>query len=134
MAWQQITATTTLTAVSAFQGALAYVPYIEERDSPEGEIFEVINAVRSKSFCAYLHEDDVDVLVVGHRNGQPGDYIAAIGRAERFGLSNMKLLAVNTPIISSKEEMHSTCDDRSDSNTWFRSDTDPAPESGGPRP
>ncbi|MGI9307992.1 MAG: hypothetical protein ACR2P6_01940, partial [Gammaproteobacteria bacterium] len=181
--------------------AQAHVPYIEDKDYPEGPDFVVTNASQSKAFYAYLDSDDIDgfsiVLdepgkiyvstlipfcreyafydvnfaligpglpepseplpvdvpaghgaivhnagfenwadrpymyemfsdrryfdgrrythkaaepgtyrfIIWHNSGKPGDYIAIIGRAERFGLDDMKLSYTNTPIIQRKEEM-----------------------------
>jgi len=58
-------------------------------------------------------------FIIWHGDGQPGDYIAIIGRAEEFGVGDMQLAAINTPIIRRKEEMRSTCEDQSDFSAWF---------------
>jgi len=61
-------------------------------------------------------------FIVWHKDGQPGDYIAIIGRAESFGPSDMKLAVINTPIIRRKEEMHSECEDQGNFSAWFDRD------------
>ena len=37
-----------------------HVPYIEDKDYPEGKDFVVTNVPQSKAFYAYLHEGDID--------------------------------------------------------------------------
>lgn len=58
-------------------------------------------------------------FIVWHSTGQPGDYIAIVGRAESFGPSDMKLAVINTPIIQRKEEMRSECEDEGNFSAWF---------------
>jgi catechol 2,3-dioxygenase-like lactoylglutathione lyase family enzyme len=61
-------------------------------------------------------------FVVWHGRGEPGDYIAIIGRAEEFGPSDMQLAVINTPIIRRKEEMRSACEDSGNFAAWFDRD------------
>ena len=61
-------------------------------------------------------------FIVWHNDGQSGDYIAIIGRAESFGPSDMKLAFINTPIIQRKEEMHCECEDEGNFAAWFDRD------------
>lgn len=58
-------------------------------------------------------------MIVWHAAGEPGDYIAIIGRTEDFSASDMKLAMVNTPIIRAHEEMRGTCTYEGDFSKWF---------------
>lgn len=58
-------------------------------------------------------------FVVWHKDGEAGDYVAIVGRAEEFGPSDMKLAVINTPIIRRKDEMHSECDAEGNFAAWF---------------
>ena len=195
--------------------SLAHVPYIEDKDYPEGKDFVITDADQSKAFYAYLDEDDFDGfeivldepgrlyvntlipfcreyayydvnfalvgegldepnaelpfeldqghgaivyqpefkewadrpfmyemfsdrryfegprytipqapagtyrLVLWHAQGTPGDYIAVVGRAEKFGPKDWRLAAVNTPIIRRMDEMKSSCESEGNIAAWF---------------
>jgi len=62
-------------------------------------------------------------LFVWHASGIPGDYIAVIGRAEQWGSEDVKLAAINTPIIQDRAEMRSNCESEGDFSKWFEDES-----------
>ena len=61
-------------------------------------------------------------LIVWHKNKQPGDYIAIIGRSEEFSVQDMQLAYANTPVIREHKEMRGQCTYEGDFSDWFAAD------------
>lgn len=111
-------------AVPAGQGAVVHnAGFKRWADRPF--MYEMFSDRRYFDGRSYTHargESGTYRFVVWHQRGEPGDYVAIIGRAEDFGPSDMKLAAVNLPLIREKAEMRSDCEDTGDFSAWFDRD------------
>lgn len=111
-------------SIPAGQGAIVHVAGFK-RWADRPFMYEMFSDRRYFEGRSYTHksaEAGKFRFIIWHDDGQPGDYIAIIGRAESFGPSDMKLAVINTPIIQRKEEMHSECEDQGNFSAWFNRD------------
>ena len=58
-------------------------------------------------------------FILWHQRGEPGDYVAIVGRAEEFSREDWERSSVNLPIIQDKEELRSACEDEGNYAAWF---------------
>ena len=110
------------------EGAGAIVHNADFKDWSERpymyEMFSDRRYFDGRSYTVRRAEPGTYRFIVWHNAGLPGDYVAIIGRAEKFSAEDWALSDVNLRLIQQKEELRRSCEDEGNVAAWFDRDED----------
>lgn len=86
------------------------------------EMFSDRRYFDGRSYTVRRAEPGTYRFIVWHREGTPGDYVAIVGRSEKFSAEDWALSDVNLRLIQQKKELRSSCEDEGNYAAWFDRD------------